>query len=67
MGKGILGKHELSKHNINFRETATFYEGRLKIDRECESVEPAREKSSCSGRILYEPISWSVSFPREWI
>ena len=64
MGKGILGKHELSKHNINFRETATFYEGRLKIDGNVNLLSQHVKNRPVPGGFYMNPLVGLYRFPR---
>ena len=64
MGKGILGKHELSKHNINFRETATFYEGRLKIDGNVNLLSQHEKNRPVPGGFYMNPLVGLYRFPR---
>lgn len=64
MGKGILGKHELSKHNINFRETATFYEGRLKIDGNVNLLSQHVKNRPVPGGFYMNPLVSLYRFPR---
>ena len=64
MGKGILGKHELSKHNINFRETATFYEGRLKIDGNVNLSSQHVKNRPVPGGFYMNPLVGLYRFPR---
>ena len=64
MGKGILGKHELSKHNINFRETATFYEGRLKIDGNVNLLSQYVKNRPVPGGFYMNPLVGLYRFPR---
>ncbi len=64
MGKGFLGKHELSKHNINFRETATFYEGRLKIDGNVNLLSQHVKNRPVPGGFYMNPLVGLYRFPR---
>ena len=64
MGKGILEKHELSKHNINFRETATFYEGRLKIDGNVNLLSQHVKNRPVPGGFYMNPLVGLYRFPR---
>ena len=64
MGQGILGKHELSKHNINFRETATFYEGRLKIDGNVNLLSQHVKNRPVPGGFYMNPLVGLYRFPR---
>ena len=64
MGKGILGKHELSKHNINFRETATFYEGRLKIDGNVNLLSQHVKNRPVPGGFYMNPLVGLYRFTR---
>ena len=64
MGKGIIGKHELSKHNINFRETATFYEGRLKIDGNVNLLSQHVKNRPVPGGFYMNPLVGLYRFPR---
>ena len=64
MGKGILGKHELPKHNINFRETATFYEGRLKIDGNVNLLSQHVKNRPVPGGFYMNPLVGLYRFPR---
>ena len=64
IGKGILGKHELSKHNINFRETATFYEGRLKIDGNVNLLSQHVKNRPVPGGFYMNPLVGLYRFPR---
>ena len=63
-GKGILGKHEFSKHNINLRETATFYEGRLKIDGNVNLLSQYVKNRPVPGGFYMNPLVGLYRFPR---
>ena len=63
-GKGILENHKLSKHNINFRETATFYEGRLKIDGNVNLLSQHVKNRPVPGGFYMNPLVGLYRFPR---
>ncbi len=63
-GKGILENHKLSKHNINLRETATFYEGRLKIDGHVNLLSQHVKNRPVPGGFYMNPLVGLYRFPR---
>lgn len=63
-GKGILENHKLSKHNINLRETATFYEGRLKIDGNVNLLRQHVKNRPVPGGFYMNPLVGLYRFPR---
>ena len=63
-GKGILENHKLSKHNINLRETATFYEGRLKIDGNVNLLSQHLKNRPVPGGFYMNPLVGLYRFPR---
>ena len=63
-GKGILENHKLSKHNINLRETATFYEGRLKIDGNVNLLSQHVKNRPVPGGFYMNPLVGLYRFPR---
>ena len=63
-GKGILENHKLSKHNSNLRETATFYEGRLKIDGNVNLLSQHVKNRPVPGGFYMNPLVGLYRFPR---
>ncbi|WP_455511749.1 SusC/RagA family TonB-linked outer membrane protein [Butyricimonas paravirosa] len=63
-GKGTLENHKLSKHNINLRETATFYEGRLKIDGNVNLLGQHVKNRPVPGGFYMNPLVGLYRFPR---
>ena len=63
-GKGILENHKLSKHNINLRETATFYEGLLKIDGNVNLLSQHVKNRPVPGGFYMNPLVGLYRFPR---
>ena len=63
-GKGILENHKLSKHNINLRETATFYEGRLKIDGNVNLLSQHVKNRPVPGGFYMNPLVGLYRFSR---
>lgn len=62
--KGFLENHKLSKHNINLRETATFYEGRLKIDGNVNLLSQHVKNRPVPGGFYMNPLVGLYRFPR---
>lgn len=54
----------MSKHNINLRETATFYEGRLKIDGNVNLLSQHVKNRPVPGGFYMNPLVGLYRFPR---
>lgn len=63
-GKGILETHRLSKHNINLRETATFFDGLLKIDGNINLLKQTVKNRPVPGGFYMNPLVGLYRFPR---
>lgn len=63
-GKGILETHRLTRHNINLRETASFFEGRLKVDGNVNLLSQVTKNSPVPGGFYMNPLVGLYRFPR---
>lgn len=63
-GKGIMETHRLSKHNMNLRESATFYDGLLKIDGSVNLLKQTVKNRPVPGGFYMNPLVGLYRFPR---
>ncbi|WP_161554561.1 SusC/RagA family TonB-linked outer membrane protein [Sinomicrobium soli] len=61
--KGIVPTNELQKHTFNFRETAEFFEGKLKADANITLSDQGVANRPVAG-FYYNPINGAYLFPR---
>ena len=62
--KGIIDSNKLQKHNLTFRETASFFNDRLKLDGNATLMTQKIKNSTASGGIYLNPLVDLCSFPR---
>lgn len=62
--KGIIDSNKLQKHNITFRETASFFNDRLKIDGNANLMTQKIQNSTASGGLYLNPLVDLYGFPR---
>jgi TonB-linked SusC/RagA family outer membrane protein len=61
--KGIMPTSSLQKHNVNFRETAKFFNDRLSIDANITFIEQTAKNRPVSG-LYANPLTGLYGFPR---
>lgn len=64
VGKGIVDKNKLSRHNINFRETSNLFYNRLKIDGNLNLMRQVVNNRPPSGGFYMNPLVGLYRFPR---
>lgn len=62
--KGIVEKNRLEKHNINFRETASFFNNYLKLDGNVNLMTQSIKNRPTSGGYYINPLVGLYRFPR---
>lgn len=62
--KGIIDSNKLQKHNLTFRETASLFNDRLKLDGNATLMTQKIKNSTASGGIYLNPLVDLYSFPR---
>lgn len=62
--RGIVPHHRLSKHNINFKESATFYEGRMRLEGNVNLVYQRVKNRPTPGGFYMNPLVGLYRFPR---
>ncbi len=63
-GKGITDHNSINKHNLNFRETAHLFEGRLKLDGNINLFKQQLENRNPVGGFYMNPLVGLYRFPR---
>ena len=63
-GRGILDKNQLTKHNINLRETAVMFNQRLKLDGNVNVMRQIVKNKPVSGGFYMNPLVGLYRFPR---
>lgn len=61
---GIIDSNKLQKHNITFRETASFFNDRLKLDGNANLMTQTIKNSPSSGGYYLNPLVNIYGFPR---
>lgn len=61
---GIVEKNKLQKHNLNFRETAQFFDDRLNIDANVNLMTQSIKNRPTSGGYYMNPLVGLYGFPR---
>lgn len=64
--KGIIDSNKLQKHNITFRETASFFNDRLKLDGSATLMTQKIKNSTASGGLYLNPLVDLYSFLVAW-
>lgn len=63
-GRGIIDKNQLSKHNINLRETSSLFDGRLKLDGNVNVMRQVVKNKPVPGGFYMNPLVGLYRFPR---
>ena len=63
-GRGIVDKNQLTKHNINLRETAVMVNQRLKLDGNVNVMRQIVKNKPVSGGFYMNPLVGLYRFPR---
>lgn len=63
-GRGIIDKNRLTKHNVNFRETAVMFKSRLKLDGNVNVMRQVIKNKPVSGGFYMNPLVGLYRFPR---
>ena len=63
-GRGIVDKNQLTKHNINLRETAVMFNQRLKLDGNVNVMRQIVKYKPVSGGFYMNPLVGLYRFPR---
>ena len=63
-GRGIVDKNQLTKHNINLRETAVMFNQRLKLDGNVNVIRQIVKNKPVSGGFYMNPLVGLYRFPR---
>ena len=63
-GRGIVDKNQLTKHNINLRETAVMFNQRLKLDGNVNVMRQIVKNKPESGGFYMNPLVGLYRFPR---
>jgi len=63
-GRGIVDKNQLTKHNINLRETAVMFNQRLKLDGNVNVMRQIVKNKLVSGGFYMNPLVGLYRFPR---
>ena len=63
-GRGIIDKNQLTKHNINLRETAVMFNQRLKLDGNVNVMRQIVKNKPVSGGFYMNPLVGLYRFPR---
>lgn len=63
-GKGIIDKNQLSKHNLNFRETSVLFNKRLKLDGNVNVMRQVIKNKPVPGGFYMNPLVGLYRFPR---
>ncbi len=68
-GTGIVDSNKLQKHNITFRETASFFNDRLKLDGNASLMTQTIRNTPAGGGYYLNPLVASYLFPRgaDWL
>lgn len=62
--KGIVEKNNMQKHNLNFRETASFFDNYLKLDANVNLMQQSIKNRPTSGGFYMNPLVGLYRFPR---
>ena len=62
-GHGIIGKHNLSKHNLTCRETAVLLNARLKLDGSMNLMRQVVKNKPTVGGFYMNPLVGLYRFP----
>lgn len=62
--KGVVEKNKMQKHNLNFRETAQFFDDRLNLDTNVNLMTQSIKNRPTSGGYYMNPLVGLYGFPR---
>lgn len=62
--RGIMEKNKMNKHNLNLRQTASLFEGRLKLDANVNLLMQTIQNKPTSGGFYMNPLPGLYNFPR---
>ncbi|WP_282038095.1 SusC/RagA family TonB-linked outer membrane protein [Saccharicrinis aurantiacus] len=62
--EGIIGGNKLNKHNINIRQTANLYNGKLQLDGNVNLVNQKVENRPTPGGYYFNPLVGLYRYPR---
>lgn len=62
--KGIIRGNSLARHNLNFRQTADFFKGRLELDGGVNLVQQTLKNRPTTGGYYMNPLVGLYGFPR---
>lgn len=62
--RGVIEKNKMQKHNINFRETANFFNDYLKLDANVNLMTQSIKNRPTSGGYYMNPLVGLYGFPR---
>lgn len=63
-GKGLIEGNKLSKHNITFRETASFFQNRLMLDANVNLIQQTTKNRPVTGGLYMNPLVGLYTYPR---
>lgn len=63
-GKGVVENNSLVKHNLNFRETANFFDKKLTVDANINAVYQKANNRTSTGGYYMNPLVGLYHFPR---
>lgn len=63
-GKGIIENGSMNKHNFNFRETANFFDNKLKVDANVNLMFQSVKNRPTTGGFYMNPLVGLYRFPR---
>lgn len=64
LGKGIIENHKLSRHNLNLRETTSFFHDYLRLDGNVNLIRQTVENRPPPGGFYMNPLVGLYRFPR---
>ncbi|MDR1258705.1 MAG: SusC/RagA family TonB-linked outer membrane protein [Tannerellaceae bacterium] len=64
LGKGVIENSELNKHNLNFRETANFFDKKLTVDANVSLMYQQGKNRPSPGGFYLNPLVGLYRFPR---
>lgn len=63
-GKGLMKRHQLNKHNLNFRETASYFNQRLTLDGNLNLIHQRVKNRPVTGGYYANALVGLYGFPR---
>ena len=63
-GKGIIDRTNINKHNLNLRETAYFFDGKLRLDAHVNLIYQNAKNRPTPGGFYMNPLLGLYKFPR---